>query len=245
MSRIKYLSIRSFSFLYCGIMAIILLSCENGDGQISLKPFDFEEKMKSQPGILLDIRTPEEFKVSHLPKATNLNFYALNFGEELDKLDTSKTYYIYCERGGRTKKALETFQRKGFRHVYELKGGLDLWQKEDMALESGNGTTFAEITDEEYQKMINSHSLVVIDFSAKWCGPCRKLSPLLEEIGKKRSKDLHVHLIDVDANEDISLKNDIESLPTLAWYKNGKLVNRTIGIKSEKELNGLIDQLLK
>lgn len=102
-----------------------------------------------------------------------------------------------------------------------------------------------EITIDEYQRWINSHPVVLIDFSATWCGPCKKLSPLLETIAEKRTNDFKLYTIDVDENPEISQRNEIEVLPTLVWYKNGKLVKRVFGYHGEKEINQMINDLIK
>jgi len=129
--------------------------------------------------------------------------------------------------------------------VYDLEGGLKDWVKEGKPVMKGNKIIVGEITPEEYEKMISSFPLVVIDFSATWCGPCKKLTPMLEKMGQKRSHDFKVEMIDVDENPAIAKKNEIEALPTLLWYKNGKLVKRVVGYHNEKEINQLIDELVK
>lgn len=102
-----------------------------------------------------------------------------------------------------------------------------------------------EIGSGEYQQMINSYPVVLIDFSATWCGPCKKLSPLLEKISQQREKDFKLYTIDVDENPGIAQQNEVEMLPTLIWYKNGKLVKRVFGLQTEKAINLMIDELVK
>lgn len=102
-----------------------------------------------------------------------------------------------------------------------------------------------EIGGPEYQQLINSYPIVLIDFSATWCGPCKKLSPTLEKISQQREKDFKLYTIDVDENPSIAQQNGIEMLPTLIWYKNGKMVKRVFGLQTEKTINLMIDELVK
>jgi thioredoxin len=102
-----------------------------------------------------------------------------------------------------------------------------------------------EMSEEEYKMKVNSHPIVLIDYSAVWCAPCVKLSPIVEKIGKERAKDVKVYKIDVDENRTIALNHGIDELPTLLWYKNGKVAMRMIGFHSEKLLIETLDGLLK
>lgn len=102
-----------------------------------------------------------------------------------------------------------------------------------------------EIGSGEYQQWINSYPVVLIDFSATWCGPCKKLSPILEKLSHQREKDFKLYTIDVDENPSIAQQNGIEMLPTLIWYKNGKMVKRMYGFQSEKAINLMIDEVIK
>jgi thioredoxin 1 len=69
------------------------------------------------------------------------------------------------------------------------------------------------------------------------------LSPIVDKIGKAREKELKVVKLDVDANQALALHNTIDELPTLLWYKNGKLEMRMIGLRTEKDINEMIDKL--
>lgn len=89
---------------------------------------EFSEKVADSSVILLDIRTPEEFATGALINARNVDFYAPGFTAELNKLDKTKTYAIYCNSGNRTKTALAKMKDLGFISVYELSGGITAWK---------------------------------------------------------------------------------------------------------------------
>lgn len=76
---------------------------------------------------LLDIRTAEEFMAGHLKHATNIDYYASDFQNQLGKLDKSQTYLIYCRSGNRSSTAVQMMKTLGFKRVYELEGGINSW----------------------------------------------------------------------------------------------------------------------
>lgn len=84
--------------------------------------------------VILDVRTPPEFEESHLQQAKLLDYYSPNFKEELQKLDKSKRYLIYCRTGVRSVETLNLMKNLGFKEVYNLIGGLNLWKSEGMPL---------------------------------------------------------------------------------------------------------------
>jgi len=231
--------------LFLWLVSFILLACTNGDGQTLLNPAEFENKMQTEPGILLDVRTPEEFLSNHLEKAINLDIYSPQLDNELNKLNKTKNYYLYCHRGGRATSVAKKLQKLGFKKVYELKGGISNWETKGMPLAKNNEPKPKGITKEEYALLIKSQSIVLVDFSAKWCGPCRKLSPELEQMGKKRTKDLKVIMIDVDDNPEIAQLQNINELPTLLWYKKGIQSLRMIGYYDQKYMNETLNDLVK
>lgn len=79
--------------------------------------------------IVLDVRTPKEFREGHIKGATNLNFNAKAFDQELGKLDKSRPYLVHCAVGGRSSKAVKTMQELGFTNIYHLETGMKGWEK--------------------------------------------------------------------------------------------------------------------
>lgn len=87
----------------------------------------------------------------------------------------------------------------------------------------------------EYKKLTSSSPLVLVDFSAVWCGPCRQLKPIIEEIAKKNKNVVKLVEIDVDENPILSAEMNISSIPTLKLYKNGNKVWSIIGFDENTE----------
>lgn len=78
---------------------------------------------------VLDVRTPDEFAEGHIAGAKNIDFQAKDFADKLGGLDKTQTYLVHCAAGGRSTRALETFQKLGFTHIVHLDGGMNAWKK--------------------------------------------------------------------------------------------------------------------
>lgn len=95
---------------------------------------------------------------------------------------------------------------------------------------------------DKFQEIINSDGLTLVDFFATWCGPCKMMSPILEEFKTKIGDKATVIKIDVDKNEALSLHYRIQSVPTLMLFKKGEVVWRHSGVISADHLVKLIGQ---
>ena len=95
-----------------------------------------------------------------------------------------------------------------------------------------------EILSDEFKTVINDGK-VVVDFFATWCGPCKMLSPVMDEISNELS-DINFYKVDVDKNEDIAREYGIMSIPTIIIFENGKVVNTLVGLRSKTELIDVI-----
>ena len=97
-----------------------------------------------------------------------------------------------------------------------------------------------EITTANFeQEVTNSTQTVLVDFWASWCGPCRMLGPVLEQLAADRP-DVTVAKVDVDENMSLAAAYGVESIPMLLVFKNGQLVNKSIGFVSQPEIEKLL-----
>ncbi len=87
-----------------------------------LIPTDFKSQYEKAPAQLVDVRTPDEFKKSHLPAAININYYSPDFLKSLDQLDKNKPVFVYCATGGRSKGTTTALRQKGFTQLNALLG---------------------------------------------------------------------------------------------------------------------------
>jgi len=91
------------------------------------------QKNKDNPNfIILDVRTPEEFRNGHIEGAINLDYYSKTFMDDLDRLDKTKTYLIYCRTGSRSGKTFNFMKELRFQKVYGMEGGIIRWQGEGL-----------------------------------------------------------------------------------------------------------------
>ena len=96
-----------------------------------------------------------------------------------------------------------------------------------------------EITEKEFKEKIKSERKVLIDCYAPWCGPCKLLSPIVDELASER-EDCEFYKLNVDDAEEISREYGIMSIPTLLLFDKGELKTKSIGFKSKEELKELI-----
>lgn len=97
------------------------------------------------------------------------------------------------------------------------------------------------ITLENFEaEVIKSEKTVLVDFWAPWCGPCRMLSPIVDEIAEERS-DIKVGKVNVDEQEELAMRFGIMSIPTLIVFKNGEAVKKNLGVQPKAAILGLLE----
>ena len=101
-----------------------------------------------------------------------------------------------------------------------------------------------EITDSNFEKIINSDKPVLVDFWAEWCGPCKMIGPLVEELASEFEGKAIIGKVDVDTNPEVSAKFGIRSIPTLLVFKNGEIVDKQVGAVPKSVLTEKIETQL-
>lgn len=97
------------------------------------------------------------------------------------------------------------------------------------------------ITNENFSDIISGSVPVVVDFWATWCGPCKMLSPIIEEVRKETEGKAVVGKINVDEQQELAMQFGVMSIPTLLVFKNGEIVKKQIGFIPKQAVLGLLD----
>ena len=95
-------------------------------------------------------------------------------------------------------------------------------------------------TNTNFEEFLQDEKLVIVDFWATWCGPCRMLSPLLDEVEEEMADKISVVKVNVDDADEIAMKYRIMNIPTLLFFKGGQLVDKTVGAMPK---NVLVDKI--
>ncbi|MCK9155472.1 MAG: thioredoxin [Paludibacteraceae bacterium] len=101
-----------------------------------------------------------------------------------------------------------------------------------------------QITDADFQEKINSNTIVVVDFWATWCGPCRAVAPIIDELSKEYEGKALIGKVDVDDNPEVCEKYGIRNIPTILFFKNGVLADKQVGSVPKTALVAKIESLL-
>ena len=94
------------------------------------------------------------------------------------------------------------------------------------------------------QEVLNTSGLVMVDFWAAWCGPCKMIAPIVEELSGEYTGKLKVLKLNTDENQDVAGKYQIMGIPSLLFFKEGKVIEKLVGAMSKKQFKETIDRLL-
>lgn len=226
-------------FLLLGLVPLVQ-SCSNAQCVVSdkvLAAADFSEKMATCPdAVILDVRTPEEFASGHLENAVNIDWNNAGFSKKTSDLDRSKPVFIYCLSGGRSTSAAAKMRADGFNSVVEMQGGILKWRAAKLPETKVAAAKPGGMTKADFDALLNTDKLVLVDFYAEWCAPCKKMAPYLEEINTEMAEKVTLLRIDADKNPLIAQSLAIDALPTLLIYKNGQPVWRNLGFIEKAEV---------
>jgi len=190
-----------------------------------LSPAAFSQKIIEYPAApIIDVRSADEFSKSHLLNAVNLDMNSEMFDQRISKLDKSRPLFVYCLSGSRSSTAAERLRAMGFSTVYELEGGLMKWRSADLPVMTNSFSTSegqtTGMTEAEFEHKLSAEKMVLVDFYADWCAPCRKMRPAIDEIALEMKDKVEVMTINADDHPQLCKDLDVVSLPTLLLYKN-------------------------
>ncbi|MEW6681023.1 MAG: thioredoxin [bacterium] len=102
-----------------------------------------------------------------------------------------------------------------------------------------------ELTETNFKKEILEAEIpAMVDFWASWCGPCRMLAPVIDELAKEYEGKVKIGKLNVDKNRDVAIKYEIISIPCLKFFKNGKMVDEVVGVANKNVLKKKLDEII-
>jgi rhodanese-related sulfurtransferase len=221
------LFILAFTFVGCAQVT------NNNKAAITIPATQFQSAIQKNKVQVLDVRTAGEYANGHIKNALQANWNDLKeFENRTQHLDKNQTVYVYCQAGGRSAAAQAFLIEKGF-DVVNLEGGMSNWKMNNLPVEGNANKQQMLVSD--YDKVIASNNLVLVDIGAAWCPPCRKMLPTIDQIKKTQGEKLYFLAVDGGLDMDVMKRVNFETLPTFIIYKNGKEVWRKSGIVEESE----------
>lgn len=194
-----------------------------------LAPAQFQQQITSGQPQLLDVRTAGEYKQGHLSNALQADWTnAAEFAERVKYLDKNKPLLVYCASGGRSGQAAEWLVKQGFSKVDNLSGGMIAWKQAGLPVVADENTR--QMTGDEYARLIRSAGVVLVDFGAEWCPPCKKMEPVLAALQKELPGKYTLVKVDGGRDTEMMKANGVSALPVFIVYKNGKETYRVQGV---------------
>jgi len=111
-------------------------------------------------------------------------------------------------------------------------------------MENSTASPTVTLDESNFEKEVTqSDQTVLVDFWAPWCGPCKMIAPLLDEIATEKAGSVKVAKVNVDDNQSLSVKYNVRAIPALLFFKNGQLRDQVVGMTTRKDLLGRLDAL--
>lgn len=195
---------------------------------------EFENAISNNDSIqLLDVRTPAEYNSGHIAKALLADWHdKKEFDRRIGFIDKNKPLYVYCLSGGRSAAAAEKLRGMGYEQVYELIGGINEWKAAGKTLEGRK--TVKQMSLEDFKKKISDSNIVLVDFGAEWCPPCKKMEPVLKNLQENNAGKFVLVKVDGGNDEKIIQEYKVTALPVFIIFKDGKQIWRKDGIATEE-----------
>jgi thioredoxin 1 len=235
--------------LILSTLLVVMFSCTNHSQHQGVQLMSvqaFAEALKSTPNAtIIDVRTPEEFQGGHLNEAVNFNVLAPEFQSQVSKLDKTQPVFVYCKVGGRSADAVEKMKNMGFTTIYDMKGGYMAWSSAGMESTKAERVQEEKFTQADFDKLLSSSTPVLIDYYAPWCGPCKKMEPILNKLASDYEGKVQIVRINVDEAAGVVKSQKIDNIPVVSTFKNGAEVKRVNGFQDEAAMRLMIEEIMK
>ncbi len=203
----------------------------------------FKQLIATEDAILLDVRTPGEYSRGHIKGSTSINIADPEFVTKVGLLQKDKTMLIYCLTGSRSSVSASYMSRMGFKKIYNLQQGIMDWNREGYAIEQSSqavastGTTY---TEQSFTRLLKENKLVLVDFHAVWCAPCKAMNPVIDKVSTDFKGKAKVEKVDIEINKAIATSYQVQSVPGFVLFKDGKKIWSHNGTISYNDLSVVI-----
>jgi len=206
---------------------------------INVDAKNFNSLISSQKGTLLDVRTTREFDNQHIKGALQLNFYEASFSKKLLLLPKNEPIYLYCTTGYRSQRAAQILVGNGYTQVYNLYRGIMGWNANSLPTQrkqSAVKNKVDKVSFTEFESIKQSNKLVLYDFYAPWCAPCKKMLPYVNSLTSEYKGKITIKKVNVDYSQNLVKQLKVTGVPYFSLYKNNKLVWEHNGYISKEDL---------
>ena len=222
------------------VISGLLIFCGKTNSQIieNIGPQEFQRLVNKEDGIIIDVRTPDEFYAGHIKDATNIDFYSDEFINNLEIVSKDFPIYVYCRSGGRSSLAAVKMEKLGFTKVYNLLGGIGEWESANcktIKSKEIKKLSLPTFTDLEIDNFLSNNEVVLINFSTQWCVPCKKMKPVIQDL-QRDNLNIKVLFIDANVNKELVKKYQIKGVPVFIVFKNTSETFRHVGVISKGDL---------
>lgn len=224
------------------LLGLFVSIISHTSGQVSYENVDastFSNLIEQGGGLLLDVRTPGEYSRGHIAGSTLIDIADPGAANKINMLQKNKPVYVYCLTGSRSQVVANYMVQNGFDKVYNLQRGIVEWHQMSLPIVQGEQVVASEsrvYQQTDMEQLLKTNSLVLVNFHAPWCAPCKKMAPDIERLSQQLSGKAMVAKVDVDVNKQLQKSFGVESIPGLVLYKEGKEVWRHAGLISYDDL---------
>lgn len=222
---------------------VSIISCSQKKENIQNISVDEFQNLVHENAIVLDVRTEEETNRGQIKGASTLDFYGSNFENSLSLIEKDKEVFVYCQSGGRSKKAAKILVNMGQFKVYNVEGGIRAWKTNGYELTTpteSKPSDNLEVSLDSLNNVIAQNQTTFISFQTKWCAPCRKMDPVIAKL-EEANPEVAFLKIDMDKNNALSEKFEVKSIPTFFIFKNQNESWSATGIQEIKSLQKLLE----
>jgi len=224
------------------ISVVLLFSCQGQNTDIirNVDAIRFNQLIYQKEGIIIDVRTSEEFQSGHLKEATNIDYYSDDFSKKINLVQRDKPIYLYCRSGGRSSSAAKKMLKLGFKEIYNLRDGISSWISEELIIVKSeskllNKKNVTILTKLDIDNFLKNNQFSLLYIGTQWCVPCQKLKPIINGI-QSDFNDINILNIDADINKNEIIDFNVTSVPVIILFKNNIEIFRNIGFISKESL---------